>query len=125
MGTILLCFLLICAVWFVAFVVYFARNKNQIRTEADQAEAQEAEREFVTEELRVTVVSQNCRVFSTGIKTPKTVREFTVVMQKEDGTLFHLPVPEEAYEGFEEGQTGLLTLVEGELYSFELDKDIP
>ena len=118
---ILILFLLFCAVLFGIFVVYFARNGKRIRAEVDRKEAKEAEREFATEELRVTVVSQSCRVLTTGIKNPKAVREFTVMMQKEDGTLFNLPVPEEAYEGFEEGQTGLLTLVEGELYSFELD----
>ncbi len=102
-------------------MVHFARNGKRIRAEVDREEAKEAEREFATEELRVTVVSQSCRVLTTGIKNPKAVREFTVMMQKEDGTLFNLPVPEEAYEGSEEGQTRLLTLVEGELYSFELD----
>lgn len=56
-----------------------------------------------------------------GIKTPKAVREFTVTFRTEDGGILKFNVPEEMYDGFEEGQRGLITLVDGILYGFELE----
>ncbi len=82
MEAILILFLLFCAVLFGSFVVCFARNGERIRAEVDRKDAKEAKREFTTEELRVTVVPQSCHVLTTGIKSPKAVREFTVMMQK-------------------------------------------
>ena len=37
----------------------------------------------------------------------------------EDGQRLSFPVPEEMYDGFEKGQTGTLTLIDGQLYGFE------
>ena len=74
------------------------------------------------EALRVTVEDTFCSVKTVGIKSPKTVKEFTVVFKKEDGETFSLSVPEEMYEGFEKGSFGLLTVVNGEVYSFETEQ---
>ena len=68
--------------------------------------------------MNAKVIGQNCAVRMVGTKTPKTVREFVVSFESETGEIFNLPVKEEVYDGFEIGQTGLLTMVDKELYSF-------
>ena len=105
----------------VCTVLSIVKSKP-LREQIARQEEAEGEREFEIAEMRATVVSQSCGVYAVGIKTPKTVREFTVVFRLEDGTMLKVPVPEEAYDGFEEGQTGVLTLVEGEMYSYVLDE---
>ena len=44
--------------------------------------------------LSVTVMDMRCGVKMVGIKTPKTVREFWVTFQTEDGRILELPVRE-------------------------------
>lgn len=80
------------------------------------------EPEFTTITRKVTVVDQTCCVKTIGIKTPKTIKEFTVVFQTETGEILTLNIPEEMYDGFEKGQSGILSVVDGELYSFELEE---
>ncbi len=72
--------------------------------------------------FKATVIEQFCSAKMIGIKYPKAIREFTVVFKVDNGEIIKINVPEETYEGFDEGQTGILTLVDGELYSFELEK---
>jgi len=43
------------------------------------------------------------------------------VFLTEDGQELKLNIPEEMYHGLEKGQTGIVTLRNGKLYSFELD----
>lgn len=85
--------------------------------EADMAE----EPEYQMLVVRAKVVDQQCCVRMVGIKTPKTIREFTVIFETVEGEMLKLAVPEEMYEGFEIGQSGTLSLVEGKLYGFSLD----
>ena len=58
-----------------------------------------------------------CRVDMVGIKTPKAVTIYTVEF-KTDEKIIKLDIPQEMYDGLEIGQSGEVTLVEGELYSF-------
>ncbi len=77
--------------------------------------------EFETIEIKATVTEQSCCAKLVGTKTPKAVKEFTITFKTDDGQLLKLSVPEEMYDGFEKGQYGLLTIIDGELYSFDLD----
>ena len=79
------------------------------------------EPECTTLTTRATVIEQTCCVKTVGTKTPKTIKVFTVVFQTETGNILKLNVPEEMYDGFEQGQTGRLSLVDGQLYGFELE----
>ena len=69
-----------------------------------------------------TVVHMRCGVKMVGMKIPKAVQEFVVTFESEEFGTFDLPVTEGMYHGFEEGQTGKLTLANGQLYSFVLEK---
>ena len=81
------------------------------------------ETEYTTVTTRATVVDHACCVKTIGIKTPKTIKEFTITFQAENGEIIRLNVPEEMYDGFDKNQTGILTVVDGQLYGFELVDD--
>ena len=71
---------------------------------------------------KVTVINQYCDTKVVGIKQPKVVEEFFIAFQESDGNIFNLSVPEECYDGFEIGQKGTLSLIDGKLYGFELEE---
>ncbi len=96
------------------------QKKQELTKPAQDAGA--AEPEFTAITRRVTVADQTCCVKMVGIKTPKTIKEFTVVFQTETGEIMKLNIPEEMYDGFEKGQSGTVYVVDGELYSFELEE---
>jgi hypothetical protein len=54
------------------------------------------------------------------MKTPKATKIFTVVFHTEDDKVLSFNVPEEMYDGFEKGQEGILTVVDGQLYGFAI-----
>lgn len=94
--------------------------RHALRPENIPAETQNDpfEPPITTQAVRATVVDQSCEAKLLGTKTPKATKIFTVVFRTEEGKTLSLNVPEEMYDGFERGQTGLLTLVDGELYGF-------
>lgn len=113
---------IIAVVGIVAWLIlrYFLKPEN-IQAELDRQRAQTADPfdpQITTEELRATVIDHTCQVQLIGIKTPKATKIFTIVFRTEDGKVLSLNVPEEMYDGFETGQTGLVTMVDGELYGF-------
>ena len=128
MEDIALIFFLICIpLFFVLAMVLSIPSLMKTRKEVQKRYYEEdgTDEDISSEEtsaLRVTVENTFCSVKTVGAKSPKTVKEFTVVFKKEDGELFSLSVPEEMYEGFEKGCFGLLTVVNGEVYGFEIDQ---
>lgn len=83
----------------------------------------ERELTYTTRTVNATVIDQYCGVKTIGHKTPKTIKIFTVVFKTNDECI-KLDVPEEMYDGFEKGQTGLLTIVDNDLYSFVPDEEL-
>ena len=102
--------------------IYLFRNRKILRDDAEQQAEIRCNTEFVTQELRATVLDQTCEVKLMGTKTPKATKIFTVVFRTEDDKIFSFHVPEEMYDGFEKGQTGVLTVVDGELYGFAIEE---
>lgn len=88
-----------------------------------QSQEDPFEPKFATQEVRATVLDHTCEVKLVGTKTPKATKIFTVVFRTEDDEVLSFNVPEEMYDGFEKGQTGMLTVVDGELYGFALTED--
>ncbi|MBR5473297.1 MAG: hypothetical protein IKU82_04850 [Clostridia bacterium] len=70
--------------------------------------------------IKATVIDQYCDVETIGIKIPKTVKVFFIVFQTEYDEILKLNVSEEMYGGFQQGQTGILSIIDGKLYGFEL-----
>ena len=95
------------------------RQVKQLKAAEPDPEETPSEPKYAPVTVKATVTDMGCAVKTEGWKTPKTVREFMVVFQTEDGQQLSFPVPEEMYDGFEKGQTGTLTVVDGQLYGFQ------
>ena len=100
----------------VTNIVY--RDKPGDHSPADEEDTQEPKYEHL--ETNASVVDMTCGVEVKGIKTVKAVKTFRVSFELESGKVITLTIPEEMYEGIEVGQKGKLTLVDGELYGFEV-----
>ena len=76
-----------------------------------------------SEILHICVVEQYCRVDAVGTRSVRNVKTFAIHVRDDFGNERKIELPEELYDAFEVGQVGTLTLVDGEVYSFELDGD--
>lgn len=103
------------------FVPMF-KNRKTIRAEVERQEEERCSIEFSNEELRATVIDHSCSVQMVGLKMPKATKIFSVSFETENSEILTFQVPEEMYDGFEKGQIGLLTIVDGQLYGFALDE---
>jgi len=118
---VIICICVVLVVWSMIWSTKRYKREMAKKKEADlHKDAASAAPEFTTVSIKATVIDQTCCVKTIGIKTPKTIKEFTVVFQTENGETLKWNVPEEMYDGFEKGQSGTLSVVDGELYGFEL-----
>lgn len=105
---------------FIMGIRQYKREKiKQKNNHTINIENETNEPKYTINKTRATVIERICCVKMVGTKTPKTIREFSIVFEMKDGNVVKINVPEEMYDGFEEGQMGILTTVDGELYSFE------
>jgi len=123
--TIFLGFLLVAIVAglvTLAIISYKHDKANKIDKETAEKLIEESlEAEFENVQVRATVVDLSCSAEVIGIKKPKAVEQYRVAFETEDGKTFKFDIPQEMYEGFEKGQTGHLTIVDNELYGFEIE----
>ena len=118
---ILFVIFIIAVVAFLAFsVIMYIRQikRNKLQKEILVTEAPKLKDEFETLKIHATVVDLFCRTEMIGTKTPRSVKTFTVVFETDDKEQIKLDIPEEMYDGIELWQSGEVTIVEGELYSF-------
>lgn len=110
---------------FIAFsVLFFIIMMICGKHEKEKREANETIEnidKFETIEINVKVVDQCCTTRMVGVKYPKSIEEYFISFEKDNGEVLKLLVPKECYDGFEIGQVGVLTLVDGKIYSFKLD----
>ena len=74
--------------------------------------------------LHAEVVDMACGVTSIGyqnFKQPRAEKYFIITFKDDNGESLQISVDEELYGGFEIGMKGNLTLIDGQLSSFELD----
>ena len=115
----------------VAIFIMFCATKGIKQCKRDMAKQKEGKKESGKSEAqeytivttKATVVDQSCCVKTVGIQMPKTIKEFTITFRTEYGEIMNLNVPEEMYDGFDKDQTGILTVVDGQLYGFEITDD--
>lgn len=74
------------------------------------------------DEMRATLVKKKCGTKMVGTKYPECQREFVLVFEDEYEREIPLSVDEEIYLAIEEGDSGILALSDGKLYSFALDE---
>ena len=97
---------------------YKAQQKENNRNQ----EPAPVDTEYTTIMKKATVIEMHCGIKTIGIRTPKTIKEFMIVFQTEQGEVLKFMIPEEMYDGFEKGQTGQLSIVDGGLYGFVLEE---
>ena len=99
------------------------KNKDKYRAEVYENEEKRLNDEGETVEVHAEVVDMNCGVNTVGHKEPKTLKRFIITFKLDDGELMSLSVPEVFYTGFDIGLKGTLTLIDGQLSSFELEEE--
>ena len=116
-------------VFIVVFILIFVLdqkiNKEKYAAMMKEKEAEE-DKEFERDAEIVTVHAEIVdMVCGTGMvgsyRLPKSSKTFIIKFSADSGEVYELSVPEEYYLELSVGQTGTLTLVEGNLDSFELD----
>ena len=95
-------------------------KENKARENVKKSTSSVDEVEYKPEKMCATVIDMHCTSEVVGYRNPKAVRRFSVLFELDNSKQIELSVPEEYYEGFEIGQSGILTIVNHELYSFKL-----
>ena len=114
--------ILIIAVIVICTLGAVAENKKRKRlgvSSSAHSDTKEAPSIF-----RAEIIDMHCGVNTVGeqnYKQPKAVKYFTVTFKKDNGDIFDIAVTEEMYAGLDVGLSGTLSLIGGELYSFEAD----
>ncbi len=119
--------ILIASIIAVFVSIYIWDSKKRIKTSEEGLLASEDEHfnkngENIT--THVEVLDMICGVSTIGYqayKQPKSVKDFVIKFKTDTGDVFDVHISEEMYEGFDVGLSGMLTLVDGQISSFELD----
>ena len=106
----------------VLMAVYFVKNKDKIRQDAYELEERKLNDDGLICTVHAEVINMECGVNTVGHNEPKAIKYFIITFKCDDGELLHVSVPEVFYTGLEIGLVGMLTLVDGQLKSFELDE---
>lgn len=122
---IILCLIFIFVILVIVLLVLDKRknkrnNEKPSENRGNQITDEDFESDCVMDKMRVSVVDQFCRVEMIGMRSPKSVEIYTVVFEDDYGKIIKLDMPKEMYDGIDKGQRGVLTIANGELYSFEL-----
>jgi hypothetical protein len=74
-------------------------------------------------EMRAKVIHMACGSRLVGTKEPKSIQSFIVKFEDDYENEIELSVTEDYYNALDVGQVGILTLRDGDFYSFELDEN--
>lgn len=122
---IILGLVLFFIIFVIVLLVIDKRKKKQNNDDSsekrgNQITDEDFESACIPDKMRVSVVDQYCRVETVGTRSPKSVEIFTVVFETDEGKVIKFDMPKEMYDGIDKGQRGILTVSNGEFYSFEL-----
>lgn len=110
----------------IGFLLSFAitsGHEKSTEEEIDETNEEVFEDEGEIVETRAEVIDMACGTKMIGVKSPKTIECYIIVFRDDLGKTFEVPVNKEMYEGFEIGLYGNLKLIDGGLYSFEVNYD--
>ena len=103
-----------------AFIVLGIMEIRKIKKTAKNGILQKSD-EHKTEKMHVTVIDKLCSEAHIGRKAQKSVKSFSILFVDGEGKILSLPISEEYYEAFEKEQSGVLTLIDGDFFTFEID----
>ena len=110
---------------FFAFIIYIAIVNEKYVKEQKAKQANKPKEDYPEPEtltFHAKVAKMECATRYVGIKQPKLIKDFLVYFEDDDGTVYRILVDESDYCALEEGMTGMLTLIDGQLNGFELDE---
>lgn len=113
-------------IWIIILIV---KDYKKGKAENRREKIREAKEEMLNDmgtvtSLHAEVVDMSCGVTSIGyqnFKQPRAEKYFIIAFKDDNGESLQISVDEELYGGFEIGMKGNLTLIDGQLSSFELD----
>ena len=110
---------------FIVFVIVVGIYNDKYEKEQKAKQAGKPKEDFpepVELCVHAKVSKMECATRYVGIKQPKLIKDFLVFFEDDEGTEYRLLVDEADYCALEEGMTGMLTLIDGQLNGFELDE---
>lgn len=110
---------------FFAFAIVMCIYNEKYEKEQKANQAGKPKEDFPEPEeicVHAKVAKMECATRYVGIKQPKLIKDFLVFFEDDEGTEYRLLVDESDYCALEEGMVGNLTLIDGQLNSFELDE---
>ncbi len=119
-GGIVVVILMVIGVIYAIKGLKRCKKQREAMIESDDDSSLVPEPEIVTIHAKVTDLQCEVKVY--GTKAPEVKKEFRVYFEDDGKDTYEFIVPEEMYACFEKGQTGTLTLSDGNLYGFELDE---
>ena len=117
--------MIIFGVILIVCIVYpfwdLKKNKEKYEAEAEGYVEKKFAEEAEVEAFQAEIVDMVCGTGMVGsYRMPKSQKTFLIVFKNEDGEMREICVSEEVYLSLEVGMQGTLTLVNGNLDSFEL-----
>lgn len=108
--------IVICVVWDLR------KNKDKYAKESEEYMKKTFAEEAEILTMHAEIVDMVCGTGMVGsYRLPKSVKTFLIIFKKDDGEVLEISVSEDVYLSLEKGMRGTLTLVEGNLDSFELE----
>lgn len=110
---------------FFAFSIVMAISSNKYEKQQKAKQAGKPKEDFPEPQelcVHAKLSKMECATRYVGIKQPKLIKDFLVFFVDDEGIEYKLLVAESDYCALEEGMVGNLTLIDGQLNSFELDE---
>lgn len=110
--------IVICVVWDLK------KNKAKYDAQAEKYIEKKFAEEAEVKTMHAEIADMVCGTGMVGsYRLPKSEKTFIVIFKNDEGEMIEISVPEAYYLELSVGQKGMLTLVEGNLDSFELDEE--
>lgn len=119
--TVMLIFSIGLLLFMILVTVFSILSGRKNKSKTEDEENGRLEKIPAKTEFHATVTDMACTVKTIGHKMPTTIREFAILFRDDEEKIHNIPVPEEYYSAFEKQQSGILTLIDGEFFSFEID----
>ncbi len=113
LGILYAIFLIVC----VSIVIH--KYKKAPNKELPHGEWVDIEPEILT--MHARVADMCCFTETVGTQSPRLVQNFLVFFEDDGGEIHKIAVDEEIYCGFEVGQVGELTIIDGRISGYVLD----
>lgn len=109
----------------VTIIIWYIKKNGPLKEQVLAEEEARLNKEAEIKSFHAEVIDMACGVHTEGrhaYRLTETVKEFYIKFRDDDDGIYDILVGESIYEGFEIGQSGILTLIDGRIDSFVLDK---